>query len=168
MNIGGEGLTRLALGNLLELGNDLLETLSGDLGVGFNASLLFVMVQYFLEVVRISIEDNLAEHLNEATIGIIGEALIACEGNETLYCLVVDTQVQDGVHHTGHRKFGTGTDGDQQGILLIAKAFACLALNNLQCSESLLPDTFGELLVRFVVGVAGLRGDCKAGRNRES
>src|SRR5262249_30907089 len=105
IDIGGEGLAGLVLGNLLELSYNLLEALSRNLGVSFNPSLLFVTIQHFLEVVRIGIEDNLAEHLDEAAISIIGKALITSESNKTLYRLVVDAQVQDGVHHTRHRKF---------------------------------------------------------------
>src|SRR5262249_17826811 len=44
VNIGGKRLARLTLSNLLKLGNDLLETLSGDLSIGFGTSLLFVTV----------------------------------------------------------------------------------------------------------------------------
>jgi hypothetical protein len=42
---------------------------------------------------------------------------------------VVEAEVEDGVHHAGHRRAGAGADGEEQGIVRIAELRAHVALD---------------------------------------
>ena len=54
-------------------------------------------------------------HLHETAIGIPRESLVACVRlREALHRLVVQAEVQNRLHHAGHRARGTGTHAHQQ------------------------------------------------------
>ena len=50
--------------------------------------------------------DHITIHLNESTVAIPGETLIATRLGQSLHGLIVQTKVQDGIHHTRHRVTG--------------------------------------------------------------
>ncbi len=118
-----------------------------------------------LEISRIGVQYDLTEHLNKAAIGVIGEAFVARQLDQPRHRFVVDAQVQHGIHHARHGKFRARTYGDQQGVILPAKAFAGLLFQDLQRGQRLLPHARWEVLVGLVIGIAGLGGDGESGRN---
>ena len=59
-------------------------------------------------------EHDVAIHLDEATITVPCEALVFGGGGEGFHGLVVEAEVEDGVHHAGHRVARAGADGDEQ------------------------------------------------------
>ena len=77
---------------------------------------------------RIDPIDDLAVHLDQTPVGIVGEAVVPCCSRQTLHGLVVETEVQDRVHHPGHRYRGTGAHGHEQRIPSGTKALAGLLL----------------------------------------
>ncbi len=62
----------------------------------------FQFVQNVLKLLSVYAHHDVAKHLHETPIGIVGEPLIVRLLDEPLNCLVIETQVQDGVHHAGH------------------------------------------------------------------
>ncbi len=102
IDIGGEWFARLTLGNLLKFDDQLLEVSSGYLSIGSDPCPLFVLVQQVLEVSGIGVKDDFTEHLNEAAVGIVGEALVAGQCHQALDRFIVDAQVEHSVHHAGH------------------------------------------------------------------
>ena len=65
-------------------------------------------VDIFL-VNRLHTEHHVAIHLNKTTIAIISKALITRFTSQALYYLIIQTEVEDGIHHTWHRSTSTGT-----------------------------------------------------------
>ena len=111
-------------------------------------------------------EHDVAVHLYETTIGVVDEVGVARLGRQACGNFVVETEVQDCVHHAGHGSTGTGTYGNQQGIRGIAE-FAIHAGFRFGdgCSHR-----FGEfchdgVLTNTVIVVARCGGDRKTGRN---
>src|SRR6266702_1695265 len=96
VNIGGKWLSRLALGDLFEFDNQLLEIGSSDLGVTLDSRLLFISLDQLFKVPGIRVQHNFAEHLDKAAISIVCETLIACQSYQALYRFVIYTQVQHG------------------------------------------------------------------------
>ena len=72
-------------------------------------------------MVAVDVQDSLAEHLDEAAVGVPREALVTANGCEAEDRLIVEADVQDGFHHAGHGEDRTGTDREQQGIILVPK-----------------------------------------------
>ena len=112
--------------------------------------------------------NDIAVHLDEAAITIPGKAFVLCRTRQGDDGLVVEAEVEDGIHHPRHGIASTGTDGDEHGHFgfvaeLCPHYFFDLGDCRLHlCGE----DLRVRLLVAVVVG-ADLRGDGEAWRNGE-
>ena len=155
LGVGGEVLADLLLVLGLELLSQLLQVGGGELHVVGDALALLHLVDELLKVLLADFHDHVGEHLDETTVGVVHKALelgvgVALDhGGDNV---VVQTQVQDGVHHAGHGGAGAGADGDQQGVLQIAELLAV----------DLLHDLVVDLTAIFVVLGAGFGGDGEA------
>ena len=69
-------------------------------------------------------QHHVAVHLYETAVRVPGETRVARAFGHGLHGLVVHTQVEDGVHHAGHRSAGSGADGNEQRHLLVAEFHA--------------------------------------------
>ena len=58
--------------------------------------------------------DDVAVHLDEPAVAIPGEALVVGGLDQRQHGLVVQAEVQNRVHHAGHRVARAGADRDQQ------------------------------------------------------
>ena len=94
------------------------------LGIEAVASGFLLLLQQLLEGAVLDAEHDIAIHLDEAPIAVVGEASIAAHPREAIGRLVVEAQVEDGVHHAGHRRTGARADGDQQRVVRVAEAGA--------------------------------------------
>ena len=62
-------------------------------------------------------QHDIAVHLDEAAIAVIGEARIAGALGQALDGLVVEAEIEHGIHHAGHRGARARADRDQQRIV---------------------------------------------------
>ncbi len=108
---------------LVEIG-DALPVGGIEIGVELDALVLFLVVEDFLEMAVVHLEHDAGIHLDEAAIGVVGEALIAGELGEAFDGCRVETEIEHGVHHARHRGARAGADGDEQRTLGIAEAGA--------------------------------------------
>ena len=69
-------------------------------------------------------EHHVRIHGDEAAIAVIGEAAIAGEFGERFDGLVVEAEIEHGVHHARHRGAAAGADRHQQRIFGIAERLA--------------------------------------------
>ena len=128
-----EVLAGLFLYQRLVLGDDLLERVGLELVVELDLLLRLDAVEDVLELLLGDVEDHVAEHLDEAAIGVISKAGIIAEFGERLDGLIVQAEIENGVHHAGHGELGAGTDGNQERILADAEL---LPLHVLELFES--------------------------------
>ena len=68
--------------------------------------------------------DDVAIHLDETAVAVVGETLVVGQTRQTLHRGVVEAEVEDGVHHARHGIAGAGTHGDEQRVLHAAEFFA--------------------------------------------
>src|SRR5665213_962143 len=61
-------------------------------------------VEGVLEQLAVGAEHGLAEHREQPAVRIPGEPLVATLLGQPVDALVVEADVQDGVHHAGHRE----------------------------------------------------------------
>src|SRR3546814_5495462 len=80
-------------------------------------------------------KDNVGIHLNEPTIAVPGEALVARCGSKALNRLIVKAKIKDSVHHARHGHTRAGTDGYKQRVGSIAET---LASDTLDMSDAVL------------------------------
>ena len=120
------------------------------------------LVDELLKVLLAHLHDHVGVHLDKAAVAVPGPAGVAGLLGHDLHHLVVQAQVQDGVHHAGHGGPGAGTDGDQQGVLEVAELLAGDLLHLADILHDLRLDLVVDLLAVLIVLGAGLGGDGEA------
>ena len=133
----GEVLAGLFLDDALEGVDEALEVLGGQLGVALHAALGLEVVEGVGEEVAVDVEDGLAEHLDEAAVGVPREALVTANGCEAENGLIVEADVQDGFHHAGHGELCAASHGDQERVGGVAEVAAHLILDAAQSAGDL-------------------------------
>jgi hypothetical protein len=79
-------------------------------------------------VLVVDAHDHVAEHVDQPAVGVVGEALVAGGVRQALDRLVVEAEVEDGVHHARHGDGGAGAHRDQQRVGVVAELLAGLLL----------------------------------------
>ncbi len=152
----------------LELSRQFLQVVSGELYILLHALLLLHGVDELLEVLLAHLHDHIGVHLDEPSVAVPCPAGIAGFLGDDVHNVLVQAQVQDGIHHAGHGSPCAGTDGHQQRILLVAELFA----GNLLHLDDVFIDLALNLIVDFssvlVILCTGLRGNRKALRHRKA
>src|ERR1035438_3226193 len=85
---------------------------------------------------------------------------------QTFDRLVVEAEVEDGVHHAGHGELRAGTDGDQQRILSRTQLLPLQLFKPPERGEHLLVDLAAERAEHVLAAGLGLNGE--SGRNGQS
>jgi hypothetical protein len=68
--------------------------------------------------------NDIAVHLEEAAVAVVGKTFVTTAFGEGTYGLVVETEIEDGVHHPWHGVAGAGADGEKEWIDWIAEFFS--------------------------------------------
>ena len=90
-----------------------LQIVRSKMRVERDAAVLLVELEDLLEIVVLHAKHDVTVHLDEAAIAVIGEARVAAARRKPQDGFVVETQVQHGIHHAGHRHAGAGPYGDE-------------------------------------------------------
>ncbi len=106
--------------------DDGFQVVRGEVGVELGFDFGFARIEDVVELLHLDVERDFAEHLDEAAIAVVGEALVAAFGGEAGGGDVVQAEIEDGVHHARHGEFRAGANAEQQGIGGIAQLFAHL------------------------------------------
>ena len=162
-----EFAARSGLDDLLVARNHVTERLLVEVGVESGANGFLDGFKLVLEHVLTDLQHDVPEHLDEAPVAVKCEAPVLRSGLQPLDGLVVQTQIQDGVHHAGHRELRARTHRDEQRILGRAERRVRRFLELLQVLFDLPIDGAGNLGLLLVVDRADLGGDREAGWHRE-
>ena len=133
------------------------QVLGGQVDVLRGAALALQLRERVLEQVARDPVDDLAVHLDQPAVRVVGEAWVAGALGESADGLVVQAEVEDRVHHPGHRDRRSGANRDEERVLRIAELLAGLLLEP------------GEVLVDLVaepVGQLAAARPCTRGRRR--
>ena len=129
------------------------------------------LVDELLKVLLADFHNNVGEHLDKSSVRVVNESLelrigVACDHSSNN--VVVKTEVEDCIHHTGHGSSCAGTNGNEKGILKIAELLAVFLFHPSNAFHSLSHDLVVDLSAVLIVLSAGLGGDSKALRNRKT
>ena len=116
LGVLGEGSALVVLIDLLEGADQFLQVVSSQVNVVLDALGFLHLIDLDLEQALRDHHDDVGEHLHEAAVAVVCETGVIGLLGQTLDSLIVQAEVQDGVHHAGHGLTCAGTDGDQQGI----------------------------------------------------
>ena len=162
-----EGLTGLLLHQLLIAHDDLLQVFRSQIGVELGLGLFLLAVEDFVEIVLADFEHYVAVHLNEAAVAIVGEARVVAFGGQRLHGLVVQPEVEDGVHHARHGELGARADAHQQGVAGVAEFLSHALFERLEGGEHLFVDAGGNAEFVLEVDISDFRRDREAGWHRQ-
>ncbi len=160
----GEGPPCVLLHDLLEGRDESAQVVGVEVEVVVGAVRTLRLVEGVGEVFGVDAEDGGAEHLEQAAVGVQREPLVVALVRQAAHRLVVQADVEDGLHHSWHRELRTGAHADQERVLGVTEG----AAHGLLEGGEVLGDLVGHL-VRLAalgqVGLAGLGGDGEAGRH---
>ena len=130
----------------------------------FNAELIFPAIAAHLvddpgEAGVVDAEDHVAEHGDEAAVAVPGEAGVAALLGQAHHGLVIQAQVEHGVHHAGHGDGGTRADAEEEGVARVAKALAHVGFERLEAGLYLVVELVGPALSIVEEVAAGLGRD---------
>ena len=162
LRVRGEVAAHLGLVQVLELHDQSLHVVGVQLGVHLDALGFLHLVDDLLEVALAQLHDHVAEHLDETAVAVVGETGVAGLGGQTLDHLVVQAQVQDGVHHAGHGGTGAGTHRHQQGVGHVTELLAGDLLHLADVFVDVGHDLLVDLAAVVVILGAGLGADGEA------
>ena len=169
--------------HFLDLGFELvaqgLEFICRNLGVGLVATRLLELAHHAvklladtLAILRLNafgfLHHDVGIHHDETTVSVIYETGIPRLLDHARQGRRAKADVEDGVHHTGHRAAGTGTAADEERILGIAEFLAHQGLGSFQRSRNLSLQAVGIAATQGVVLRTALGSDGESCRDRES
>ncbi len=163
-----ELLALLRLVERLELGAQFLEALGGDFRVRLDPKLVLQFVQHLFHRLLREPHGGAGIHLDEPTISVVGETGIAGLLGQTLDGNVVEPEVQDRLEHARHGAGSPGADGNQQGVVGIAKLLARGLLELGHGFLDFLVQTGRQLATELVVFFAGLDRNGESAGHRQA
>ena len=87
----------------------------------------------FFEMVVLNAKHHIAIHLNKPAVTVIGKTTITRNRRQGFDRLVIQTKVQNRIHHAGHGCPRTRTNRYQKGIVCVAKLAPDQFFNCRQC-----------------------------------
>ena len=163
-----EGTAFVLLVDLLEGADQFLQVVSSQVNVVLDALGFLHLVDLDLEQALRNHHNDVSEHLHKAAVAVVCKTGVAGLLCQTLNSLIVQAQVQDGVHHAGHGLTCAGTDGDQQGVGVVAELLAGDLFQTLEVLKNVSSDVGIDLTAVCVVLGAGVGGDGEALRHRHT
>ncbi len=163
-----ERLLEVLLDDILVAGHDLAPILGRKLGIERGAAIELVLLEDLLEQMMLHAQHDLAIHLDEAAIAVIGEALVATALGQAHDGLVIEAEIEHRIHHARHRGARTGADRDEQRVFGIAELGADQRFD--------MPDAgfdrrleIDRILPIVIIEIgADFRGDGQARRDRQA
>ena len=148
--------------------NQLFEVFRSQIRVRFVAFGLFHIFQSFFIQIQIGAHNHVRKHLQETAIRVISKSFASGSFSQSFNGFVVQTEVQNRIHHTRHRNAGAGTNREQQRIIGVGKFFAHNLLNAGNSLANLIFEV-GRILVIIVVIIrADFRCDGESRRYRQT
>mmetsp|Transcript_37749 Transcript_37749/g.118185 ORF Transcript_37749/g.118185 Transcript_37749/m.118185 type:complete len:920 (-) Transcript_37749:644-3403(-) len=154
--------------DVLVLLAELLEVVGGKVGVGRDAAVGAHGEELLLEEAVLDAEHDVAEHVQEAAEGVVGEARIVRLGRERRGHVIVEAEVEYRVHHAGHGHGGAGAHRQEQRRVLVAEARVHGGLDVAEPEHGVLPHVDRDATALGVVAAAGGGGDGEAGRHGQA
>ena len=164
----GEARPDLFLVDALERRDQLAQILGTELEVVRHAACSLQIRDRALEALPVDAVHDLAVHLDQAPVRVVGEPRVAGRGRLPLDGDVVQAEVEDRVHHPGHRDRGARPHRHQQRIGRVAEALPRPFLERGDVGAHLVVEPFGHLLAGGDVGAAGIGRDRETGGNRNA
>ena len=140
--------------------------IGGQVDVADRTGVGLGLLEHGVEAGRLDVEHGTSEHLEQTPIRVPRESLVASGRSQALDGAVVQSDVQDRLHHSGHRELRARPHRDQQWRLGVTQAASDLAFELSQVSA----DLFAKALwgsAQRAIGAAGVSGNREPGGYRK-
>ena len=154
--------------NLHVFTDDFLQACCVQVGVQLGLAAPLYSGQGVLEVVVLHPENHVAEHLHQSAVCVPYEPLVAGQLDQGRQCLVVQTEVQHGVHHARHGDRRTAAHRDQQRISPPSERLAGVLLKLSDVGVDLPGQAGGIFAPALVIQVAYFGGNGEPGRDGQA
>ena len=144
VRVGREVAARVGPDDRLVRVGDLAQGPGVEVRVLRRAMGLLGRVEGMVEPLAVDAHHDPPEHLDEPPVGVPAEPLVAGQGDQAVQGLLVEPEVEDRVHHPGHRELGARADAHEERVGGVAEALAGLALDLPDRLEDVLPEPVGE------------------------
>ena len=152
----------------LVIGDDSAPVRGVKVGVERIALAFLVLLEDVLEIVDVDVKHDVRVHLNEATIGVVSETRVVRRFRQSFDRVVVQPEVEDSVHHAGHRGARARPHRDKQRIGRAAECAPRQAADLGDRRVDLAPKVFRIGLAVGVEVGADFGGDGEAGRHGQA
>ena len=153
----------MASENFLEFFGNGSPVFAGNLCIAINSCTLSGCSDHFFKVRIRNVHDHASKHLNQSAIGIVNKSFIFGKPYHAFCGFIVQTNVQNRIHHARHGKLGARPAGDQKRVFRIAEYFSCSGFNLMKGLNLLVPHAFGKNTACGQVCIAGF---CGYGKSR--
>ena len=152
----------------LERLDELLQVLSRKLGIDANTGDQTSLGQGGLEQIGIDAHDDVGEHLDKATIAVPRETRILRLDDKALDGIVVETKVENSVHHARHGERSARAHRYEQRVVGVTEPLAAASLEVCLGGNDLIECAIRPHVAGTGVLDAGLAGNGKAAGNRQA
>jgi len=152
---------RVFLDNLLVFNDHFLQVLGGQIRIKLCLALFLLGIEHFVERGLFDVEHDIAEHLDQTTVRVGGKPRIVAARRQRLDALIVQTKVENRVHHSGHGELGPRSDAHQQRIFTGAEFLPLQRLQLRQRFVHLLVDFRGQSAAHVLAAGLGLNGEAR-------
>ncbi len=168
LRVAGEILALFLFVERFEADDQILHVVGIQLDVLFDALLGLLRVDDLLELRFRELHHDVGEHLDKTAVGVVSKAGVVGEFGKALHHLVVEAEVEDGIHHAGHGSTRARTDRNEQRVVGIGELFAADLFHLAQVLIDFGLNLIVDLSAVLVILGAGLGGHGKALRNRHA
>ncbi len=142
--------------------NQLTKIVGGQLDVVRDAPRGLEVRERLLEALSVDAVDDLAEHLDETSVRVEREARVARRLRQSLDGDVVQAEVENRVHHPGHRDRGARPHRDEQRLRVVAESLPAALLERSDVLVHFRVEPFRDVSAACEVGATRLRRDGEA------
>ncbi|MCY1242874.1 hypothetical protein D9M72_558660 [compost metagenome] len=128
---------------------------------------LLVFEDLFENIV-VDAHDDVAIHLDEATVAVPGKTRVAGVVTERVHGLVVEAKIENSIHHARHRGASAGTHRKQQRTVGIAKDPPGHFLHPANAFADLIVQARGYFAAIVEIAVAGIGDNGQPRRHRQA
>ena len=148
--------------------NQFFQIIGSQICIGFIAFGFFHSFQSMFKFIDVGFQNYVGIHHQETTIRVIGKSFVIGSFGQTFNGFIIQTEVQNGIHHTGHRNAGAGTNREEQRVVGITEFFAHNFFNTGNGITNLIFQIGGILMVIVVIVGADFGRNRKSGRHRQT
>ena len=148
--------------------DEFLQVLGRKLGIDANAGDQTGLGQGVLEQIGVNAHDDIGKHLDKAAVAIPGKTRVLRLRDKALDGIVIEAQVEDRVHHTGHGERSARAHRYKQRVVGVTELLAAAGLEVSLGGNDLIECAFGPDVAGTGVLDASLAGNGKATGNRQA